>query len=47
MANKHMKRCLSSLIIGELQTKTTDITLQPLGWLLKINLKITSALEDV
>lgn len=33
-ANEHMKRCLISPVIRELQIKTTwDILLQPLGWL--------------
>lgn len=32
-ANKHMKRCLKSLAIREIEIQTMVITAQPLGWL--------------
>lgn len=33
---KHMKRCLKSLVIRKMQIKTTMVS-QPLGWLLSKN----------
>ena len=48
MANKHMKRCSTSLIIRELQIKTTMRYHSPqLEWLLSKNLQTINAGEGV
>ena len=48
MANKHMKRCSTSLIIREMQIKTTmRYHLMPAEWLLSKSLQTINAGEGV
>ena len=48
MVNKHMKRCSTSLIIREMQIKTTmRYHLMPVKWLLSKNLQTINAGEGV
>ena len=48
MANKHMKRCSTSLIIREMQIKTTvRYHLMPVRWLLSKSLQTINAGEGV